>query len=96
MTDDQKGPDGPVKGHATATKEGDGWVVKFDDTFIEELKHMDPVEREQVEMLVEGLKNGTIDPMTMGKRMCGYCGEPIEEGTDVGINMCNKCKSNLV
>ena len=70
-----EGPDGPKKGRATATKDGVGWHVEFDDAFIKEMEDMDPEERKQIEAIVEGLKNGTVDPLSMGIQSCGYCGK---------------------
>jgi len=99
-----KGPNGPKKelpehepsvGHATATKEGVGWKVEFDEAFLRELEDMPEDERKEIMDLVEGLKNGTVDPMTMGVRHCGYCGEALDDDTPDDINMCDECSNDL-
>jgi hypothetical protein len=97
MTDKIEGPDGPKKGRATATKEGVGWHVEFDEAFIKEMEDMDPEERKQIEAIVEGLKNGTVDPLTMGIRSCGYCGNAMtdEDPKSEGTNMCLECAKDL-
>lgn len=92
-----EGPDGPKKGRATATKDGVGWHVEFDDAFIKEMEDMDPEERKQIEAIVEGLKNGTVDPLSMGIQSCGYCGKTMtdEDPKSEGTNMCLECAKEL-
>lgn len=90
-----EGPGGPIKGRATATKTSQGWDVKLEPDFLEELKDMSESQRKEVYMLIEGLKNGTIDPMTMGKRMCGYCGSEMKNEVPIGTNICEKCSNEL-
>ena len=101
MPNTEKGPSGPVQpnsGRASATKVGKGWEVTFDDEFMMELEQMPPAEKAEIEKLVQGLRDGTIDPMAMGIAACGYCGDAMtdEDQKREGTNICSKCAKTLV
>ena len=83
------------KGHGKAIKDGDGWRVEFSDEFLAELKDLPQADQDQIKELMEGLKDGSVDPMTMGIRMCGYCGNDLPPENEPGEDMCAKCQNSL-
>ena len=77
-----------------ATKTGNGWHVDFSEEFLSELKELPQEDQDEIMEIMKGLEDGSIDPMTMGKRMCGYCGMEIDKDTEKGIDMCPMCITN--
>jgi hypothetical protein len=77
-----------------ATKDGEGWKIEFSEEFKKELEDMSPEDRAELEKVIEGLKNGTIDPTSMGKRMCNYCGNEVGN-QPVGTDICKECQDEL-
>jgi len=82
------------KFRGSATKKGDGWHVELDEDFMRQLDEMEPEDRKEIEEIMKGLRDGTIDPMTLGKRMCSYCGHELGDVED-GITMCRLCSEEL-
>ena len=63
------------KFRGSATKKPDGtWHVELDDNFKRQLDDLCPADRAEIEMIMQGLRDGTIDVNTLGTRMCSYCG----------------------
>lgn len=81
-----------IKGNAT--KDGKGWHVEFDDNFMKEFECMPPEVKKEINSLIEGFKNGTIDPIRDGIRCCQWCGGDINDAP-MGINSCTKCLNEL-
>ncbi len=77
--------------HGKATKTDKGWHVEFSPEFIKDLSEMSPEDRSQMEEIIQGLEDGSLDPMDIGKRMCGYCGQEMEKRTPIGVNGCKDC-----
>jgi len=82
------------KFRGSATKDGEGWNIEFSEEFKEELEKMSPKERAEILHLVAGLKDGTIDPNNMGKRMCNYCGNEVGN-QPIGTDICRICQEEL-
>jgi len=79
-----------LKRHGKATKVGNGWHVEFSEDFLAEMKDMPKEDQEAMQELIDGLKDGSIDPMKMGVRHCGYCGEDIRN-SPLEVDMCEAC-----
>jgi|APSaa5957512493_1039668.scaffolds.fasta_scaffold19779_5 hypothetical protein len=79
-----------MKRHGKAVKEGNGWRVEFSEDFLTEMKDMPAADREAMEELIEGLKDGSIDPLKMGIKHCGYCGSDIRDAPPE-VDMCVDC-----
>lgn len=71
-----------------------GWHVEFDAEFMRDLDCMPPDVQDAVHEIIEGLKDGSIDPLKDGIRSCGYCGGDISDAP-LGINSCEKCLNEL-
>ena len=79
-----------------AEKNEEGWHIEISPEFAKELESMEPEQREEVLDLIQGLKEGSVDPLSMGVSLCGYCGDEMDhvrEGD--GPNACNKCLKEL-
>jgi hypothetical protein len=81
------------RGSATKKKNG-GWHIEIDGAFNKELANMSPEDRHEIEMIMEGIKNGSIDPLKLGNTMCSYCGYELGDVPN-GIIMCKLCANEL-
>ncbi len=81
-------------GRGKAVKDGKGWHVEFSDEFMKEIENAPKEVRDEVYELIEGLKNGSIDPTKMGSRYCEYCNAKNDDAP-LGINACQKCLDEL-
>lgn len=87
--------DYPKKFRGSATKKEDGgWHIEVDNEFTRELETMAPEDRQEIESIMQGIKDGTIDPLKLGNRMCSYCGNYIGNVED-DIMMCRLCSEEL-
>lgn len=83
----------PKKFRGSATKKPDGtWHVELDENFKQQLEDLCPADRAEIELIMQGLRDGTIDVNELGTRMCSYCGEPNENKENV---MCDSCADEL-
>lgn len=82
------------KFRGSATKKDGGWHIEIDNEFTKELEAMDPEDRREIEGIMKGIKDGSIDPLSLGKRMCSYCGNHIGDVED-DIMMCRLCAEEL-
>lgn len=81
------------KFRGSATKKPDGtWHVELEGDFKQHLDDLCPADRAEIEMIMQGLRDGTIDVNTIGIRMCSYCGE---ENSNKESIMCDKCSDEL-
>lgn len=81
------------KFRGSATKKPDGtWHVELDDNFKRQLDDLCPADRAEIEMIMQGLRDGTIDVNTLGTRMCSYCGE---QNNNKENPMCDNCANEL-
>lgn len=78
-----------------ATKTNSGWHVEFSEEFLAELKELPQKDQDAVMEIMKGFEDGSIDPMVLGKRMCGYCGVEMSNETPIGVNGCPECLDNL-
>jgi hypothetical protein len=83
-----------LRGRGKATKIPHGWHVEFSDEFMTELETAPPGTKAEVMELIKGLEEGKIDPLTMGTRMCEYCGVNNSDAP-LGVNACSKCLKEL-
>jgi hypothetical protein len=81
------------RGSATKNEKG-GWHVELDASFKKELENMDPEDRAEIEEIIQGIKEGEIDPLKLGNRMCSYCGNVIGDVPD-DVMMCRLCAQEL-
>ena len=82
------------KFRGSATKKDNGWHIEIDNEFNRELETMDPEDRKEIEGIMKGIRDGTIDPLSLGKRMCSYCGNHLGDVED-DIMMCRLCAEEL-
>lgn len=83
----------PKKFRGSATKKPDGtWHVELDENFKQQLDELCPADRAEIEIIMQGLRDGTIDVNELGTRLCSYCGEPNTNKENV---MCDKCADEL-
>jgi hypothetical protein len=68
------------------------WHIDFSEEFMKELAEMSPSERKDIEWLVNGIADGSINPLTHGTVICSYCG--IRE-LPLGVNICEQCSIEL-
>ena len=81
------------KFRGSATKKPDGtWHVELDGDFKQQLDDLYPADRAEIEMIMQGLRDGTIDVNTLGTRMCSYCGG---ENNNKENPMCDECAEEL-
>lgn len=81
------------KFRGSATKKPDGtWHVELDGDFKQHLDDLCPADRAEIEIIMQGLRDGSIDVNELGTRMCSYCGEPNNNKESI---MCVKCSDEL-
>lgn len=81
------------KFRGSATKKPDGtWHVEMDGEFKRQLDNLCPADRAEIETIMQGLRDGTIDVNELGTRLCSYCGEPNTNKENV---MCDNCSNEL-
>jgi len=82
------------KFRGSATKKGKGWHIEISEEFKQELDTMDPDEREDLMKVISGLRNGTVDPLSIGTRKCNYCSDDIKN-VPIDTDICRKCQEEL-
>ena len=81
------------RGYATKKEDGD-WHIEIDGKFNEELQNMAPEDREEIESIMQGIKEGTIDPLKLGNTLCSYCGYELGDVPE-NVIMCKLCANEL-
>lgn len=82
------------KFRGSATKKGDGWHIEINEEFQKEMETMSPEDRKEIESIMQGIRNGDIDPMTLGDRMCSYCGNVLGD-VEEDVIMCRLCSEEM-
>jgi hypothetical protein len=89
-----------VKLPGSATFKDGEWRVTMGPEFIEQMKELPPEVKNEITELIKGIEAGTVNPLTMGKRMCGYCGDPVKDFNELNEeeapNMCKECRKKLI
>lgn len=83
-----------VKISGNAKKKNKGWHVEFGPEFKKQLPNLPPEVQKELHSLISGIEDGSIDPTTMGKRMCGYCGDELVD-MPLGESMCKTCSDEM-
>ena len=72
------------------------WKIEFTENFDMDFNGLPDGAKDELMKFIKGVESGRIDPLKMGQRMCGYCGDPVEDIPKEGNIMCPNCQKSLV